>query len=208
MMSKESLSVVGVQARAAADDLLEIDHRPDRLGTSTMFLTVGRSTPVESSCDVVAITGVSVSTSAKSLEVALADVAFVARRCGPRSSGAARVRSAFALCSARRIWSACSWSTQKTIVFAHRSVRFRYSVRCLAAASVRASSETTRSKSCVVVEAGGDLAAEAVELPLVGLPAVGVRTEHDAPHPVRERGSRRRCPARASTRRSGRRSSS
>ena len=33
--------------------------------------------------------------------------------------------------SARRISSACSWSTQKTIVLANRSVFLRNSVRCL-----------------------------------------------------------------------------
>ena len=94
------------------------------------------------------------------------------------------MRSALALCSARRIWSACSWSTQKTIVFAHRSVRLRYSVRCVAAASVRVSSETTRSKSLVVYRPSGISLPNRSSWPSVGRPAVRVGAQDDPAHPV------------------------
>ena len=59
------------------------------------------------------------------------------------------------LLSAFRISSACSWSTQKTMVLPKRSVFFRKSVRFLAIASVRALSATRCSKSLVPYSPSG-----------------------------------------------------
>ena len=80
------------------------------------------------------------------------------------------MRSELASWSAARIWSACSESTQNTIVFAMRSVRFRYSVRCLAATSVRDEQRDDALEVPRLVEVRRDLAAEQVELALVRLP--------------------------------------
>lgn len=59
-------------------------------------------------------------------------------------------KSAIELLSAFRISSACSWSTQKTIVFANLSVFVKKSARCFATASVRAFSERILSNSLVL----------------------------------------------------------
>lgn len=57
-----------------------------------------------------------------------------------------------------------------------------YSVRWCAAACVRVSSDTTRSKSWVSYS--GDLLAEEVELPLLRAEPIGIRAEDDAAHPI------------------------
>ena len=89
------------------------------------------------------------------------------------------------LLSALRISSACSWSTQKTMVLPKRSVFFRKSVRFLAIASVRAFSDNEPLEILGAVVSVRDLPAVAVNFALGGPPARRVHSGDDAVHAIR-----------------------
>ena len=117
------LAVVVAHAGAAADDLLELAHRADDPGEHDVL--AGRRVHAggeelgggedrrRAGLDVL-----------EPAQVAAADVALVGGDAADIVAGL-RTRSALRLLRARRISSACSWSTQKTMVLAKRSVFFR-----------------------------------------------------------------------------------
>ena len=89
------------------------------------------------------------------------------------------------LFSARRMSSACSWSTQKTIVLANGSVFVMKSVRWRAIASVRLLSATERSKSLVPYSWSGISRPYRSRSPFDRSPAGRVDGRDDAVNPVR-----------------------
>ena len=116
----------------------------------------------------------------KAAEVAATDVAFIGHDAARRNRGASGRGRRIRLLIACRISSACSWSTQKTMVLANRSVFRRKSVRLLAMASVRARRATILLEIRRLVFLVGDRAAVAVQFVLGGTPTGRIHVGHDA----------------------------